>query len=85
MLCPCSGTDFSADEYPKGYSFGTHFNSQFGLSSHAYLQPLMMFVSDDLRLLCGLQAVFNLRHSVGRPDLPLVEGFLLQSFDPTPC
>jgi hypothetical protein len=27
----------SSDEYPKGYSFGTHFNSQFGLLSHVYL------------------------------------------------
>jgi len=66
----------SLDEYPNEYSFSTHFDSQFGLSSHVHLQPLMMFVSVDLRLLCGLQSRFSLRHSVGRPGLsPLLTGF----------
>lgn len=64
----------SLDEYPKEYSFGIHFNSQFGLSSHVYLQPLMMFVSVDLRLLCGLQAVSTYVIVLAAPIFPFAEG-----------
>jgi hypothetical protein len=65
----------SADEYPKGYSFGAHFNVQFGLSSHVYLQPLMMFVSDYLHLLYGLQAVSTYVIVLATPIVPLLRGF----------
>lgn len=66
----------------KGYPFGTHFNSQLGLSSHAYLQPLMMFENPlAFTWTAGnLQGHLTdvIRHSGGPPDLPLADELLPQ-------
>jgi hypothetical protein len=65
----------------KRYPFGTHFNSQLGLSSHAYLQPLMMFESVGIHVDRGnLQGHLTdvIRHSGGPPDLPLADELLPQ-------